>query len=74
MHSTPFNRIAMLLHARVLWFQCSRYLYNTYRGWSVLVLRGLCSKKSITQGDPLSMFMYAVGTLPLIPSLYNLSQ
>ena len=36
----------------------------------VLVLRGsstfLYSKKRVTQGDRLSMFMYAIGTLPLI--------
>ena len=36
-------------------------------GWSVLVLRSssdfLYSKEGVTQGDPLSMFMYAVGTL-----------
>ena len=36
----------------------------------VLVLRGsstfLYSKEDVTQGDPLSVFMYAIGTLPLI--------
>ena len=72
------NRISMLLHARVLWPRCSRFLFNTYRGWSVLVLRGssdfLYSKEGITQGDPLSMFMYAVGILPLIRSLHNPTQ
>ena len=67
------NRAAMLMHARVLWPRCARFLFNTYRGWLVLVLRGsstyLFSKKGVTQGDPLSMFMYAIGTLPLIRSL-----
>ena len=67
------NRAAMLMHARVLWPRCARFLFNTYRGWSVLVLRGsstyLYSKEGVTQGDPLSMFMYAIGTLPLIRSL-----
>ena len=29
----------------------------------------LYSKKGVTQGDPLSMFIYAIGTLPLIRSL-----
>ena len=67
------NHISMLLHARVLWPRCSRFFFNTYCGWSVLVLRGssdfLYSKEGVTQGDPLSMFMYAVGTLPLVCSL-----
>ena len=62
------NCIAMLLHARVLCNQYSRFLFNTYCGWSVLVLRVsfdfLYSKEGITQGDTLSIFMYAVRTLP----------
>ena len=48
---------------------------NNNRGWSMLVMRGasdcLYSKEGVTQGDPLSMFMYAIGTLPLIRSLHN---
>jgi len=69
------NRTSMLLHARLLWPRCARFLFNTYRGWSLLVLKGsstyLYSKEGVTQGDPLSMFMYAIGTLPLIRSLNN---
>jgi len=41
----------------------------------VLVLKAssifLYSKEGVTQGDPLSMFIYVVGTLPLIHSLHN---
>ena len=62
------NHIAMFLHARILWPRRSRFLFNTYHGWSVLVLRVssyfLYSREGVSQGDPLSMFMYAVGTLP----------
>jgi len=67
------NQATMLLHARILWSRCAHFLFNAYWGWSVLVLRGsstfLYSKEGVTQGDPLSMFMYATGTLPLIHSL-----
>ena len=31
----------------------------------------LYSKEGVTQGDCLSMFMYVVGTLPLIRSLHD---
>ena len=69
------NHAAMLLHARVLWPRCTCFLFNTYWGWLVLVLKGsstfLYSKEGVTQGDPLFMFMYAVGTLPSIRSLHN---
>ena len=63
------------MHARLLWPRCARFLFNTYRSWSLLVLKGssdyLYSKEGVTQGDPLSMFMYAIGTLPLIRFLNN---
>ena len=70
------NRVALLWNARILWTRCSRFLFNTYQGWAALVIRGsdkfLFSREGVTQGDPLSMFMYAIGTLPLIQSLRNL--
>ena len=31
----------------------------------------LYSKEGVIQGDPLSMFMYAIGTLPSIRSLHD---
>ena len=34
------NHTAMLLHARLLWPRCARFLFNTYRGWSLLVIKG----------------------------------
>ena len=64
------NRIVVLWNSRVTWPRCSQYLFNTYKGWAPLVLKGsasmLHSKEGITQGDPLSMFIYAIATLPLI--------
>ena len=69
------NRIAALWNVRVLWPRCSRFLFNTYRGWAALVVRGSdslsYSKEGVTQGNPLSMLMYAVSSLPLISSLNN---
>ena len=67
------NRVAILWNARILWPRCSRFIFNTYRGWAPLVIAGgksiVYSKEGVTQGDPLSMFLYAIGTLPLIHSL-----
>ena len=66
------NRVAALWNARVLWPRCSRFLFNTYRGYASLLLQDgnkcLLSKRKegITQGDPLSMMLYAVAVLPLI--------
>ena len=57
----------------MLWPRCSRFLFNTYRGFARLVLRGsdecLFSKEGVTQGDPLSMLIYAAALLPFVKSL-----
>ena len=67
------NRVALLWNVSILWPRCSRFVFNTYQGWATLVVRSsnehLYSVEGVTQGDPLSMFLYAVGTLPLIQSL-----
>jgi hypothetical protein len=67
------NRVSALLSARKNWPRCSRFLFNTYRGHSVLKLQNtnelLFSKEGVTQGDPLSMMMYGLAVLPLIHSL-----
>jgi hypothetical protein len=46
------------------------FLFNTYRGWVPLIIADskeiLYSKEGVAQGDPLSMFAYAVATIPLI--------
>ena len=68
------NQIAALC-ARVLRPRCSRFLFNTYHGYAALFLQGssdyLLSKEGVTQGDSLSMMLYAVAILPLIHSLRN---
>ena len=64
--SNLFNSLScatLLWNTRVLWPRCSRCFFVC--GSEEL----LYSKESVTQGDPLSMFLYAVDTLPLIKSL-----
>ena len=67
------NRVAALWNARVLWLRCSHFLFNSYRGYARLLIQGsdhfLLSKEGVTQGDLLSMMLYAVAVLPLIRSL-----
>jgi hypothetical protein len=67
------NRISLLWNIRILWPQASRFIFNTYRGKSLLLLKNctevLNSSEGVVQGDPLSMFIYAVATLPLIDKL-----
>ena len=62
-----------LWNARTLWPQCSRFHFNTYRGHATLVVHGspefIYSREGVTQGDPLSMLLYAVAMLPLVRSL-----
>ena len=50
------NRMSFLRNVRVLWPRASRFIFNTYRGWSSLILKGsnetiLC-REGIVQGDP----------------------
>jgi len=69
------KRSAGLWNARVLWTRCSRFLFNTYQGYAVLIIRGaktyILSKEGVTQGDPLGMMFYAIALLPLTRKLKN---
>ena len=69
------NRAALLWNIRILWPHASRFVFNTYRGWSPLIIKGhdvgLYSSEGVIQENPLSMFLYALATLPLINQLQS---
>ena len=53
------NRPDMLWNVGVFWSRCSIFLFNTYRGYALLIIKGsdafILSKEGITQGDSLGM-------------------
>ena len=57
----------------MIWPRCSCFLFNTYRGYAKLIVRGcdelLYSREGVMQGDPLSMLMYSIAVMPLIKSI-----
>lgn len=69
------NRKAALTNALHLCPSLATVLINTYRSDPPLFIEGetIISKEGTTQGDPLAMAMYAIGTLPLIQHLEDAS-
>jgi hypothetical protein len=69
------SRPVFLWGARIIWPRGCRFLFNSYRGYPVLVIRGsnvyLSSQEGCTQGSGLAMQAYAIGNLPLIRKLKN---
>ena len=70
------NRQVTLLNCRTVCPALSYILVNTYRNNSQLFVDGHCilSKEGTTQGDPLAMAMYAIGTQPLIRRLDGIAK
>ena len=72
------SRSAALWNARVLWTRCSRFLFNSYRGYALLIIKGtgvtLLSKEGVTQGVPSAMKLYAIDLLPLTQKLKATSE
>ena len=72
--SNAFNNLNHQTALQNILLNCSsiaKVLINTYRDDSQLFADGetLFSMEGTTQGDPLAMAMYAIGTLPLIRRL-----
>jgi len=67
------SRSAPLWNSRILWTSCSRFLFNSYQGFAVLIIRGtdefIYNREGWTQGDQLGMLFYAVCLLPLTHKL-----
>ena len=70
------NRNATLANAMRICPALGTILVNTYRSDPRLYIDGetILSSEGTTQGDPIAMAMYAVGTLPLIQQLEISSQ
>ena len=70
------NRRVTLLNCNKICPAMAHILINTYRNNSHLFVDGQCllSEEGTTQGDPLAMAMYAIGTLPLVQQLDGIAK
>ena len=67
------NRETALRNIRILCSVLAPMLTNMYQSHSMLIIDGdhILSQEGTTQGDPLAMAIYAIGTLPLILKLHG---
>jgi len=70
------SRLAMLWTVRHRWPVAARFAMNLYRHQVRMVVRDpgkephiILAKEGVVQGDPLAMFLYAIGLLPLVVKL-----
>ena len=70
------NRGHMLWNVRHEWPSGSRFTFNCYRHYAVMIVRCadgtavfVVSREGVTQGDPLAMIAYAILMLPLVRRL-----
>ena len=67
--------MAMLLYVHNFCHDVLALCFNTYRGWFVLVFHAMSdlilSKEGVTQGDLLSVYVYAVGTYSATESVLH---
>ena len=70
------NREATLINSRVVCPTLAPAIINTYRNPSSLYVGGesISSVEGTTQGDPLGLAIYAIGTQPLIKRLTGIAQ
>ena len=75
--SNLLNQISMLWQVQHKWPSGARFIFNCYKHWAILIVCNGCSlqvfvihsKEGVTQGDPLAMFCYRIGVIPLILGL-----
>ena len=72
----PLNIRVTLLNCDKICLGMAHILINTYHNSLCLFVDGQCllSEEGTTQGDPLAMAMYAIGTLPLIHRLDDIAK
>ena len=60
----------MMLHVQHTWTFGTRFKFNTYLHWKVVIMRGCADlfhiKEEVTQGEPISSTVYDLWLLPII--------